>query len=122
MNQLSFGFQQNYQNLDLEGTISYYESQGYMFYQAWTADELEVADRVELPSGDILSYEELISSISKCDSATRGYREMLDAISYFRLVDSEEYDSERHENYPSFKDDEDMQNCQAKLSTSQSLT
>ena len=90
---------------NLQIKIENFEKTGYMFYQAWTMDEPRTPDRIKIPSGEIMSIDEL-------ENLEFGEVEKRNALEYYYLLRQLPIDKRDH--YDSFIDNTDIENCMVK--------
>ncbi len=82
-----------------------YEQKGFLMLQGWTQG-FHSPERILLPSSKIYTFNELFSAKNNPDLDIHAQQELLDAIKYWRLVDSQEYQG-IYRAYPSFLDQND---------------
>jgi hypothetical protein len=123
MNQLSFGFPKNYfsanENASLEEKISWFESFGFDYFIDWHEKGFHLPERIKIPSGQILSIDEINNNLTRLDFGNRNQITLLQALEYWDLLDDEDYD--RFEGRSSFEDSNDELVCRNKYSKPKSF-
>jgi hypothetical protein len=96
----------------LSNPIDDFESRGYLFFNDWTMDFPYVPDRIKLPSGRILSLEEINNELSHLEIGNQGQIECLNALEYYDLIRA--LPTGVRNDYSSFVDCSDVENCKKK--------
>lgn len=99
---------------EIKQKISSLEKEGFMYLQEWSMS-FHAPDRLQLPSGTILDEEELCQFFKKTKPKFGDIEhvEIIKALEYYKLINSEKYDEDRH-SYTSFIDGSDELNCMRK--------
>lgn len=90
---------------DIGKLVNDYEQKGFLMLQAWT-EGFHSPERILLPSKKIYTFNELAEAKNNPDLDLHSQQELLDAIKYWRLVDSQQY-QEMYRSYPSFLNSDD---------------
>ncbi len=91
---------------ELVEKLETYEDRGFWFFPSWTIDEPITPERIMLPSGQILSIEEIKANLNNEENPL-----LFDALDFYDLVRELDCD-ERYRRYSySFIDEEDEVKC-----------
>jgi hypothetical protein len=90
---------------EIANRIDEYEKRGFLMLQEWTVG-FNSPERVLCPSKKVYTFSELTSARNNPALDLHAQRELLDAITYWRLADSEQY-QDFYRSYPSFLNEED---------------
>ncbi|MFA5857192.1 MAG: hypothetical protein WC867_07550 [Candidatus Pacearchaeota archaeon] len=98
--------------LSILNPIENFESKGYLFFNDWTMDFPFVPDRIKLPSGRILSLEEIDKELLHLEVGNKSQIECLNALEYYDLIRN--LPTDVRNNYSSFIDCSDVELCKKK--------